>query len=84
MNKTATPENRAAVGGSRLQRIVRRLLCATIGHRMRYTEFETRGIASPAECSRCGHHQPGIEWPKPPPMPKVKPARRQTSNHWGY
>lgn len=50
------------------------IICRVIGHKSRYTEPE-RGIASAWECDRCGHKQPGITWPKPPPpMPSVRTA----------
>jgi len=52
-----------------------KLLCMLFGHRMRVLGSN---IAGPSKCSRCGHVEPMIEWPTPPPMPKIKTA--QTSS----
>lgn len=46
------------------------IICKIIGHQPRYTRLD-RGIAGPWTCQRCEHIDPGITWPKPPPMPPV-------------
>ena len=41
-----------------------KMMCMIFGHKLRYTQFEDRGIAAPSKCSRCGHENLGVEWPR--------------------
>lgn len=50
----------------------KKLICKIFGHDVKWIDFLDRGIASPWDCLRCGEHNPGIIWPKPPPMPSIK------------
>lgn len=47
------------------------------GHNILHSKPEY-GVASPWECQRCGHREPGIEWPHPPPS-KEELVERHTS-----
>ena len=47
-------------------------LCAIVGHRMLLVATDL-GIAGPSVCRRCGHIEPGIQWPRPPNPPQRFP-----------
>jgi len=47
------------------------ILCKLFGHAM---YFEGNDVSNPSICKRCGHTEPGVNWPRTTPsMPKVKP-----------
>ena len=51
---------------------LKKIICKIFGHDIKWLNFVNQGIASPWDCKFCGEHNPGIVWPKPPPMPIIK------------
>jgi hypothetical protein len=50
-----------------------KLLCRIFGHRMFFDGAGLAGVGGPSTCKRCGHKDPGIDWPRSyPQMPAVK------------
>ena len=40
-------------------------ICKIFGHKLYLDIPNTRGVAGPRTCKRCGYKKSGIEWPDP-------------------
>jgi hypothetical protein len=75
--ETTAPDGAGSELTQLLGRFFRKWLqCRLLDTHWSVTHHDDSGIDGAWTCDDCGHYEPAIEWPKPPPMPTVKPARQ--------